>query len=1004
MNGIMISNFNYNETPVRSKASPRSSPSASIYSRPSSESLPESCLESHIIPDDQKGSPRGRITTTFGAEHRQVSCSTSNRSAGPSSVDFGDPLWRERLTSRDLTAEPEEFLDSLLEPCPKESVRTMTEILHPTDTLGSSVDISGFGTHRDTFAILGLHHARHSNDLPFYFFHRLVLYIDFETYLAVRLCCHDWSKAISHARPLRVPAVSVLPAELLAQIYKYLCPIDFNAARHTCGSWMTASLDWRLLTEMLKRGHWWTAAEADMAVDEILGFERLTLSDEWLLSKRLSTECSLRPDWTGDGVDQFLDASWNKSYDRTTPTAGRHNPTSITLVSEVDFSELGNVYRFIGIPQHHIALGFTVGIYNKFLLVYADCTIYVYSLENRASTTAAHKGAYLEFLISINCPYPVLAVTMDTSQERFSIAALLEGRMGLVYNLYDDVAVRRTRPPALLHVRAIKSEMWDHKPFRCCNHRADTEQDLPGFKSTIGGRALPETSNSAFTSTLRPDRPAKTPPKSSPSGIRRRLLSNICSQSFPPLSIAICPQRRCVAFGCATGIQLHWADDLSGQILTRWVPITTNSDVLHFMPQRLGVDPTNQVRLVTSATNAPSEEAMAYRQFLSRTRSAKEDGGKIPDFDQAVPLSDGLHILFTCPGSGELSIGREVPPAVPGEPKLITRAVLLGPRDKHGKGTVPRIYKAAAELRWGVRVVVGYADTVWLFCVSPDLFFFGTECEQCGDEEEDKENLWPLRIHGIEIGTVRSLSEVTIDADGGGITVWAFGGEGKAYMYQHGDGRNREIRKRVVLRSGKVVDEEDVDGDVYMRDTEESSPPERADSFEIPSPGSYGIPFAAENMFLFAAEENTQPIPFKENVRVYFFTAAGPLPLLPIDDDRDTLMADAPALEDEGYVSETNRSDTPMPDAPAYEEDEDEGYVSAEEEQEDMKQACENISVKPPKRRSEEGAEWLVSDWGRRSGEAESEREGQVWSGQEGVDVNIDVLWEWGLEVEVLGG
>lgn len=744
-----------------------------------------------------------------------------------------------------------------------------------------------------------------------------------------------------------------------------------------------------------------------MAVDEILGFETLTLSDEWLLSKRLSTECSLRPDWTGNGVDQFLAATCNNSYDSTL-TAGHHYPTSLTLVSEVDFSELGNVYSFTGIPQQHAALGFTVCVYNKFLLVYADCIIYVYSLENRALTTAAHKGAYLDFLISINCPYPVLAVTMDTSQDQFCVAALLEGRISLVYNLYDDVAVRRTPPPALLHVRAIKSEMWDHKSFRCCNHRANTEQDLS---------APTETSNSTSTPILRPDRSAKTPPKSSPSGIRRRLLSNICSPSFPPISIAICPERRCVAFGCATGIQLHWADDMSGQILTRWVPITTNSDILHFMPQRPGVDPTNKLRLVTSATNPHSEEAMAYRQFLSRTRTAREDGGKILDFDQAVPLSDGLHILFTCPGTGELSIGRAVPPVVPGDPKLVTRAVLLGPKDKHGKGTMPKIYRAAAELRWGVRVVVGYADTVWLFCVPPDLFFSGTECEQCGDEEEDKENIWPLRIHGIEIGTVQSLSEVTINADGGGITVWAFGGEGKAYMYQNYDGRKREVRKRVVLRSGKIVDEKDADGDVYMRDTEECSPPERADSFEIPSPGSYGIPSAAENMFVFAAKENAKPILFEPNVHVSFFTAAGPLPLLPIDDDRDTLMADAlPALEDEGYMSETHRSDTPIPDAPpAYdEEDEDEGYVSAEEEQqqEDVKQAGEQtFSVKPPKktRSGDDGAtEWLqVSAWRRRGGEVRREMDGglQVWScGQGGVEVDAGGFWERELEVEVLGG
>lgn len=976
-------NVSHARIPVRSKASPRSSPSASIYSRPSNESIHGSCLESHTLPGDQDGSTRGRTITTFGAEHRQVSRSTCNRWAGPSSVDLADPLWRERLTSRDLTAEPEEFLDSLLEPCPKERVRAMTEILHPTDKFDSSVNISGFGAHRDTFTILGLHRAKYSPDLPFYFFRRLVLYIDFKTYLAIRLCCHEWSKAISHARPLRVPAVSVLPVELLAQIYNNLSPIDFNAARHTCHSWMTASLDWRLLTEMMKRGHWWTAAEADMAVDEILRCERLTLSDEWLLSKRLSTECSLRPDWTGDGVDQSIAASFIKLSDtRVTPRTGCQKPTSFTLASEVDFSELRQVYSVMGMQEYRVALGFTVSICNKFLLVHADCIIHVYSLDNKAFSTAAHKGAYFEFLTIIVCPYPVLAVTMDTSYERFFVAALLEGRMGLVYNLYDDVTAKRTRPPTLWHARAIKSDMKD-KPSRPCNHRAETEQDISRSESTIGGRHPSETSNS----TLSPNRPTKTPLESSPSGIPRRLLSNICSPSFPPLCIAICPRRLCVAFGSATGIQLHWADDLTGQILTRWFPTTTNSDVLHFMSPSLGINSMKKLRLVTSATNPVSKEATTYRQFLSRTKSG-EDSGRRPDFDQAVPLSDGVHVLFTCPGTGELSIGHEAPPGVPGDTKLITRAVLLGPRDKHGKGTLPRVYKVAAELRWGVRVVVAYADAVWLFCVPPDLFFSG-KYEQCADGEEDKENLWPLRIRGIEIGVVQSLSEMAIDADGGGITVWAFGGD-RAYMYQHCDGRDREIKKRLVLRTGNVVDEADADGDVYMRDTEEYFPFERADSFEFLSPGSYRLPFSAENRFLFSAEGNTPSTPYNKDVPTSFFTAAGPLPLLPVEDDRDTVMPDAHALEDEGYVPETNRSDTPMPDAPAYtaEEDEDEGYVSAEEEQGETEQAGGLFAIRTPQRWSEDGGGEGVR-W--------------VWNGQ-GVDIDVDVLWEEGLEVEVLGG
>lgn len=32
---------------------------------------------------------------------------------------------------------------------------------------------------------------------------------------------------------------------------------------------------------------------------------------------------------------------------------------------------------------------------------------------------------------------------------------------------------------------------------------------------------------------------------------------NLCSEEDAPRSVAICPQRRCVAFGCHGGIELH---------------------------------------------------------------------------------------------------------------------------------------------------------------------------------------------------------------------------------------------------------------------------------------------------------------------------------------------------------------------------------------------------------------------------------------------------------------
>lgn len=44
---------------------------------------------------------------------------------------------------------------------------------------------------------------------------------------------------------------------------------------------------------------------------------------------------------------------------------------------------------------------------------------------------------------------------------------------------------------------------------------------------------------------------------------------HLCSEDDPPRSISICPQRKCVAFGCSAGVELHWKDALTGQSLSR---------------------------------------------------------------------------------------------------------------------------------------------------------------------------------------------------------------------------------------------------------------------------------------------------------------------------------------------------------------------------------------------------------------------------------------------------
>ena len=73
------------------------------------------------------------------------------------------------------------------------------------------------------------------------------------------------------------------------------------------------------------------------------------------------------------------------------------------------------------------------------------------------------------------------------------------------------------------------------------------------------------------------------------------------SPDDPPRSVAICPQRKCVAFGCRMGIELHWVDALTGGDLKRWFPLAAPSDFLHFLPQRPGIDSAKKLRLISSA-------------------------------------------------------------------------------------------------------------------------------------------------------------------------------------------------------------------------------------------------------------------------------------------------------------------------------------------------------------------------------------------------------------------
>ena len=912
--------------------------------------------------------------------------------AGPNVGHLDKSTMLQRFLSRDLSNEPEDIDYCYMEPLPFERFRSsLSEELHRASTFDSSVDLTNFGGHRDTFAVLGLRRTQiQGPDLPAAFFQQLLHYLDFEEYLAFRLSCRCWSTGITLARPLIMPPVCQLPTEILEKVYAYLSPVDLNAARHTCRAWMIGSLQERLLTRVLKEGGWWRAAKADMDLHEELNGHRTgdSINEEWLLSKRLATECSLRPDWTGNGITKDLSSLLDRQINRA----------GIVLASETDFSELSTGYHpsYMGKTQHGSAVHFTVSVCCKFLLVTDGCLIYIYALRDSSSTSHPH-GGHLSPVTTVICPHRILAVSMDTSSNRFAVAALLEGRVGLVCDLLENTlssSRRRSTPQSLstltrdcgpsIYSSASSGEpllteaFSPHEystvrasPSDCALARVFAEASLPEVHGARDIRTSWRMDDPLVSPNARPSQGCPTNTGYIPleSGIRS-IYRNLCSAEDPPRSVAICPQRRCVAFGCSAGIELHWIDALTGQDLNRWFPLTAPSDFLYFLPPRQGVDSAKKLRLISSACHPKEEEGLGRRFFPAVSTGAArhqgmtwDEGLSDPsawdnmwrgsgwcDHYRAVPISDGWNVLFTDIVEGNLCLGTDAPPGV-GATKLIRRFILKGPTE-FGETVVPTVYAAGGELRWGVRVVAGYGEAIWLFVVPPDIFFGHQDKAAERQDKQDANAIEePIRIQGVKIGDMPGLVDLAIDSSGGSLTIWSLAVNGMAYVWQIA-GRNQSVEKRIVRQDGTVTALKDADGDTYMFNAAQA-----AVHFDGAAP-------------LRPTHDCAKRVhPSQQPSTLNFLL--GPHHDRVIDHNGDITMPDANAQEDEGYASGGD--------------DDDNEHV----------QAGGAFAIHAPPlwgRWSEEGADWVPDYLAQRGGEIEDE------------GLGVDVLELTRLEVEILCG
>ncbi|KAI4192496.1 MAG: hypothetical protein LQ348_003135 [Seirophora lacunosa] len=774
------------DTPLRPRASTRGSPVEVIGSSPpflprpdcepgSTDSEDDIWVRGRSAGDASQAGPKPQSAVTFDPESKAAD------------LDHQAPSTEGQRSPSSELADAEQ---SVKEPQPPERVHTNLFGILASSATFDEMNLTGFGGHRDTLAMLALQRVRHSKDLPIEVFSHIAQHLDFQTHKSVRLTCRGWSAAFTYVRPLQFPPVWALPAELLKEIYAYLSPLDLNAARHTCRKWMIASLEHRLLARVLESAGLSGSAKADATLNKRLDHPA---GGEWRLSKRLATECSLGPGWTGGGFPRSTNAL---SMTPTEPTGKpfaseeRHG-TSLGISSRIEFLDLP-------IPQQHrhdqpLSLRFIVSTCGKFLLVLDSTIIWVYCIRDFVSPPARYQhGGHIEFLLSIICPHPVHAVSMDTSTDRYTIAALLEGRTGLLIDVPELALMARMSGPSSPHSERDTynvTNAWDLKYSPTATPSTSQRPGLlPTYTDVYHTSPIAET---AVTS-----QPSQLPIQFIPHVMYR----NLCSKSAPPLSVAISPHRRCVAFGSSAGIELHWQDAGTGQELSRWMELAGPAEYIRFLPLRAEdeQDIAEKLRLASSRA-----EPKYYHDPITLQEAWDYERCK---FLRAVPLSDGKHLLYTDPADGELCLGTGLHHPF-GDPKPVKEFVLVGPeRSFVEKNTWPACYRAGVELDWGARIVAGFGEDIWLFCVPPDFLLDARERDPIlNDGVYPRGEGSTMVIQGVKIGEMHGLAELAVDASYGDLTIHAFSSSAHAQVYQIERYPPKDVKERYIASDGRVL-------------------------------------------------------------------------------------------------------------------------------------------------------------------------------------------------------
>lgn len=340
---------------------------------------------------------------------------------------------------------------------------------------------------------------------------------------------------------------------------------------------------------------------------------------------------------------------------------------------------------------------FNVSSCSNYLLVTTGCMIYVFHLLDKNAAKFGSDNADLEPISSIECPFEVLSATLDTTAPQVVLAALLSNRVGMVCDLVLPTE-------GLVHPSRVK-------------HTRSTS--TPSSKRGSSPNATVSTPHYYY---------------------------NVCSEDHPPRTIALCPGRRCVAFGCAGGIEIHWVDEATNQSQRRHFPMNQPSEVLHFLPHT--PEAPKDLRLISSLAG-PGAHECACRQSpypdhpkkcqFHLLADVKSFGRRGPSNSsnlsfvrathchhyRAVPINDGFHIIFVEPRTGLLCIGSDAPI---GGPTSLTRAFVCVPPfgkdapDSTKEARVPTAFTVGSDLRWGLRVVAAYQDRIVLYSIPLDVY------------------------------------------------------------------------------------------------------------------------------------------------------------------------------------------------------------------------------------------------------------------------------------------